>query len=58
MTAAGIGLASQMVEGFAHSHIKGVARKAVGRMGGSIGCADGHRNLQGSKCSRTGSVGY
>ncbi len=37
MAAAGIGLASQMVEGFARRLIKGVARKAVGRLGGSIG---------------------
>lgn len=39
MAAAGIGLASQLVEGFARRLIKGVARKAAGRLGGSIGGA-------------------
>ena len=37
MAAAGIGLASQMVEGFARRLIKGVTRKAAGRLGGAIG---------------------
>jgi uncharacterized protein (DUF697 family)/tellurite resistance protein len=37
MAAAGIGLASQMVEGFARRLIGGVTRKATGRFGGSIG---------------------
>ena len=37
MAAAGIGLASQMVEGFARRLIKGVTRKAAGRLGGRIG---------------------
>ena len=37
MAAAGIGLASQMVEGFARRLIKGVTRKAAGRLGGQIG---------------------
>ena len=37
MAAAGIGLASQMVEGFARRLISGVTRKAAGRLGGRIG---------------------